>query len=427
MAEMTLAAVARALNARADQPGVFSGYASLFGTVDSQGDRVEAGAFGPSLEAWRAKGRRPAMLWQHDPSEPIGLWTDIEEDGIGLRVEGRLLLSIRAGAEAYEHLKAGTVDGLSIGYQAVEARRDRKTGLRRLARVNLWEISLVTFPANQEARVSTVKAGEDLPDARTRLSRSLRRLILTRPILPFLDGAERKNAADYQRIHGHPQPRSDIGRFGHGTGSVGAASSDRDAPQAPVAWSFISGEEGGQHLAGYVPEDRRTRMPSPNSGVTIATGLDLGSHNAADLQRLGIPSAIVDKLGPYLGLKGQDAKTKIDRDGRPRLTKGEADTVDELKRAAVYRRVREAYDEAAGKDGASFDQLPVAARTAILSVAFQYGETLASRTPKFWKHVIRRDWEAAIGELRTFGDAYPSRRRREAGLMSGALGGDAMF
>ena len=111
MAEMTLAAVARGLTPRADQPGVFSGYASLFGTVDSQGDLVEKGAFRPSLEAWRAKGRRPAMLWQHDHAEPIGLWTGIEEDATGLRVEGRLLLSVRSGAEAYEHIKAGTVNG----------------------------------------------------------------------------------------------------------------------------------------------------------------------------------------------------------------------------------------------------------------------------------------------------------------------------
>ena len=108
---MTLAAVARALNVRADQPGVFSGYASLFGVADNQGDRVEPGAFRTSLEAWRAKGRRPAMLWQHNPSEPIGLWTGIEEDAVGLRVEGRLLLSVRAGTEAYEHIKAGTVSG----------------------------------------------------------------------------------------------------------------------------------------------------------------------------------------------------------------------------------------------------------------------------------------------------------------------------
>ncbi|MBM3534466.1 MAG: HK97 family phage prohead protease [Alphaproteobacteria bacterium] len=112
MAEMTLAAVARGLMPRADQPGVFSGYASLFGTVDSQGDRVERGAFRAALEAWRANGRRPAMLWQHDHAEPIGLWTQIEEDATGLRVEGRLLLAVRAGAEAYEHLKAGTVSEL---------------------------------------------------------------------------------------------------------------------------------------------------------------------------------------------------------------------------------------------------------------------------------------------------------------------------
>lgn len=108
MTERTLAAVARALEARADSPGVFSGYASLFGVTDTQGDVVERGAFRATLEAWRIKERRPAMLWQHDPNAPIGLWTHLEEDAVGLRVEGRLLLSVQAGAEAHEHLKMGT-------------------------------------------------------------------------------------------------------------------------------------------------------------------------------------------------------------------------------------------------------------------------------------------------------------------------------
>ncbi len=86
MTERTLATVARALEARAGHPGVFSGYASLYAVADTQGDVVERGAFRASLEAWRTKGRRPAMLWQHDPSAPIGLWTDLEEDATGLRV-----------------------------------------------------------------------------------------------------------------------------------------------------------------------------------------------------------------------------------------------------------------------------------------------------------------------------------------------------
>jgi hypothetical protein len=111
MAEMTLAAVARGLTPRVDQPGVFSGYASLFGTADRQGDKVERGAFRSTLEAWRAQGRRPAMLWQHDASEPIGLWTDLTEDEVGLRVEGRLLLSIRSGQEAYELLLDRAAEG----------------------------------------------------------------------------------------------------------------------------------------------------------------------------------------------------------------------------------------------------------------------------------------------------------------------------
>lgn len=195
MTERTLATVARALEARVDQPGVFSGYASLFGIADSQGDVVERGAFRASLEAWRTKGRRPAMLWQHDPNEPIGLWTHLEEDAVGLRVEGRLLLSVQSGAEAHEHLKMGTVSGLSIGFQAIEAKRDRKTGLRHLVRVNLWEISLVTFPANHDARVAAVKAEED-----DRLARALDRIKATRPVLAF----DRKSSLDYQRLHGRP-------------------------------------------------------------------------------------------------------------------------------------------------------------------------------------------------------------------------------
>jgi HK97 family phage prohead protease len=187
MAEMTLAAVARALEPRIDQPGVFSGYASQFGVADNQGDKVERGAFAASLEAWRSRGRRPAMLWQHDASEPIGLWTKLEEDSTGLRVEGRLLLSIRAGVEAYEHLKAGTVDGLSIGYQAVEARRDRRSGIRRLVQVNLWEISLVTFPANQDARVATVKSDEAESGAWRRIDDAMRRIAAARPLHFFRD------------------------------------------------------------------------------------------------------------------------------------------------------------------------------------------------------------------------------------------------
>ncbi len=147
--------------------------------ADAQGDVVERGAFRASLDAWRTKGRRPAMLWQHDPNQPIGLWTDLQEDAIGLRVEGRLLLTVQAGADAYERVKAGVCSGLSIGFQAIEARRDRKSGLRHLMRVNLWEISLVTFPANHDARVAAVKAGDD------RLASALRRLAATRPTLAF--------------------------------------------------------------------------------------------------------------------------------------------------------------------------------------------------------------------------------------------------
>ena len=128
------------------------GYASLFGKRDQGGDIVEAGAYGGSLARLRAKGARVKMLWQHDPAQPIGVWDEVREDGVGLWVKGRILTEIAKGREAVALLAAGAIDGLSIGYRTVRADRDGK-GQRRLAELELWEVSLVTFPMLQEARV----------------------------------------------------------------------------------------------------------------------------------------------------------------------------------------------------------------------------------------------------------------------------------
>jgi HK97 family phage prohead protease len=152
------AAVSRDFHLIDSPTGSFEGYASIFEAPDSQGDVVDPTAFDGSLKSWQAKRRMPAMLWQHDAGEPIGVWLDIRIDAVGLKVRGRLLLTVKGGAEAYEHLKAGSIDGLSIGYQTVEAVRDRRTGLRRLTKIQLWEVSLVTFPANDDARVGAVKS-----------------------------------------------------------------------------------------------------------------------------------------------------------------------------------------------------------------------------------------------------------------------------
>jgi hypothetical protein len=137
------------------ETGVFVGYASLFNRADSSGDIVLPGAFADSLRARGTGGIR--MLFQHDPAEPIGAWLDIAENNRGLLVRGRLNMGVQRARELVALLDQRGLDGLSIGFRTVSASRDRLTGLRRLHRVDLWEISLVTFPMLAEARVSDVK------------------------------------------------------------------------------------------------------------------------------------------------------------------------------------------------------------------------------------------------------------------------------
>jgi HK97 family phage prohead protease len=138
---------------------VVEGYASVFGTRDHGGDVVQAGAYAASLKALAAAGRRVRMLWQHDPREPIGVWDEVREDDRGLRVRGRILTEVARGAEAAALLKAGAIDGLSIGYRTVKAEAAAGGG-RRLTELELWEVSLVTFPMLPEARVA---AKGDIP------------------------------------------------------------------------------------------------------------------------------------------------------------------------------------------------------------------------------------------------------------------------
>jgi uncharacterized protein len=129
------------------------GYASVFGRRDQGGDVVQRGAYAASLAAMAAAGRRVKMLWQHDPGEPIGVWDEVREDAKGLWVKGRILPDVARGREAAALLGAGAIDGLSIGYRTVKAERDGK-GQRLLAELELWEVSLVTFPMLPEARVA---------------------------------------------------------------------------------------------------------------------------------------------------------------------------------------------------------------------------------------------------------------------------------
>lgn len=145
--------------------GAFAGYASLFGIADQANDVVMPGAFRETLRERGAGGVR--MLWNHDPALPIGVWDEIVEDSRGLHVTGRLDLDVMKARELYALMRSGAVDGLSIGFRTNRARKDAATGVRRLESVDLWEISLVTFPMLPQARVSLVKAASPRPAAGT--------------------------------------------------------------------------------------------------------------------------------------------------------------------------------------------------------------------------------------------------------------------
>ncbi|MGV3633116.1 MAG: HK97 family phage prohead protease [Pseudorhodoplanes sp.] len=148
--------------------GSVEGYASLFGEIDQARDMVMPGAFAQTL---RLRGvRRIPMLFQHDPAEPIGIWQDITEDWRGLRVRGRLIPDVRRARELLALLREGAADGLSIGFKTVKARVDPKTRVRKLAEIDLWEISIVTFPLLPGARVRAVKEAKPpfAPPARAR-------------------------------------------------------------------------------------------------------------------------------------------------------------------------------------------------------------------------------------------------------------------
>lgn len=142
---------------------VISGYASLFGARDQGGDVVQKGAYAASLARLSKSSRAVKMLWQHDPAQPIGVWDEVREDARGLWVKGRILTAVDKGREAAALLEAGAMDGLSIGYRTLKSSKTPEGG-RILTELELWEVSLVTFPMLTEARVSAkAEAAEAAP------------------------------------------------------------------------------------------------------------------------------------------------------------------------------------------------------------------------------------------------------------------------
>ena len=142
--------------------GLFSGYASVFDNVDSYGDIVRKGAFVESIGEWVAKGKMPPILWNHDPSDPIGVYTKMQEDDKGLFVEGRLLIDdVPRAKQTHALMKAGVIDGLSIGYRVKEYLYNVDEEVTDLIKLSLREVSIVTFPANPETRIEAVKSRLD--------------------------------------------------------------------------------------------------------------------------------------------------------------------------------------------------------------------------------------------------------------------------
>jgi HK97 family phage prohead protease len=154
-----------------------SGYASLFGAPDQGGDVVQGGAYASSLAALSRKGRSVKMLWQHDPCQPIGIWEVVKEDDKGLFVKGRILTDIQAGREALALIEAGAIDGLSIGYRTKRAEKT-KGGQRLLHELELWEVSLVTFPMLPEARVEGAETDAQLANDLAQVIADARRELL---------------------------------------------------------------------------------------------------------------------------------------------------------------------------------------------------------------------------------------------------------
>lgn len=161
--------------------GTFKGYASTFGgKPDAYRDIINEGAFSDTLKKNGANGLGIALLWQHNPETPIGVWNHLEEDKKGLYVEGELVSGVRQADEALLLMKKKAIKAMSIGYSIPKGgfEIDEEKNVRYINSADLWEISLVTFPANPRAKVSGVKQLESVSNERD-LEKTLRELGLS--------------------------------------------------------------------------------------------------------------------------------------------------------------------------------------------------------------------------------------------------------
>lgn len=178
-----------------------------------------------------------------------------------------------------------------------------------------------------------------------------------------------------------------------------------------IDYELLASFEGDCKLEGYVPDPDKSA-----SGVTVATGFDLGARNAYDMERLGIHGDLLKKLKPYLGLQGNAALEMLQTTPLE-INDSECLFINSAVKAHFTALLVARYNSAIGSGMLSFDSLPRQAQTVIASVSYQYGLNLNVKTPKFWNAVTTQDWPSTVEILENFGDRYKTRRGREAELL----------
>ena len=179
-----------------------------------------------------------------------------------------------------------------------------------------------------------------------------------------------------------------------------------------INWDFISAREGGAQLQGYLPMEDGNVIDK--SGLTVATGFDVGQMSEEELMRSPLSDEIKAKLSPYVGKKGQDALALTNEMGVPNITPDQSSMIDAYSHKRTLDSLKSNYNKSSGKN---FDDLSSEQQTVVASVGFQYGSNLESATPGFWKQVTTDDWDGAHSNLRDFKDKYPTRRNLEADLI----------
>lgn len=182
-----------------------------------------------------------------------------------------------------------------------------------------------------------------------------------------------------------------------------------------IDWNFIKSLEGFE-TKGYVPREERGSRNKVKSGVTIASGFDLGHHDIYYLRKIKMPLYLIKLLAPYLELQGEVARSILKKHPLT-LSEEDANIVNKLVKADKAKEIAELYNKDSKVKFYSLDRVP---QTVIMSVAFQYGN-LKKRTPNFWKQVTSQDWLMAEKNLKNFGDAYTTRRKKEAKLLRSYL------